>query len=179
MTPNPVTVTASTPVSVALERMANLGIGRIPVVDEDDPSRLIGMFRRVHAVDAYHLALGSSTQRQLAQDRLRQRTSPGASFFEFEVPPRSVADGREVHEIRWPEGLTLVSVRRGLEVIVPTGHSLLCRGDVVTAFGTPASHTRLLDWINATMKHPVFAPPDGTDQPPRSTTGTERADDAR
>ena len=48
---------ATTRVSRALERMAALGVGRLPVVAEDDPDLLVGMFRREEAVRAYHEAL--------------------------------------------------------------------------------------------------------------------------
>ena len=49
MTHRPATVVPSTPVSTALERMAVLGVGRLPVVSEDDPKRLVGVFRREDA----------------------------------------------------------------------------------------------------------------------------------
>ena len=53
MTPDPVTVTPDTPVSLAMERMAALGVGRLPVVDSDDADLLLGLFRREDAVRAY------------------------------------------------------------------------------------------------------------------------------
>src|SRR5690606_41521828 len=81
MTPRPVTVTPGTPVSRALERMAALGVGRLPVVDEDDPTKLIGMFRREEAVRAYHEALSSRTDGELTRARLAQRTAPGAGYY--------------------------------------------------------------------------------------------------
>ncbi|MFO7548756.1 MAG: chloride channel protein [Acidimicrobiia bacterium] len=155
MTSKPATVGPSTPVSVALQRMAVLGVGRLPVVSDEDASRLVGMFRREDAVRAYHVALGASTDRELARQRFRQRTDPGTDYFDFRVPPGSVADGRAVREVAWPEGCTLVSVRRGTDVIVPTGASLLEPGDVVTAFGTPASHRQVIERLNAGADEPT------------------------
>ena len=143
MTPYPVTVTPETPVSLALERMAALGVGRLPVVAGDDAGRVIGLFRREDAVHAYHTALGLDTQAHLDRGKLRARTSPGTGFFEFEVPDRSIAAGRAIREVAWPDGSTLVSVRRGRRVLVPGGDTRLEAGDVVTAFGTPAAHERL------------------------------------
>ncbi len=142
MTPHPTTATPQMPVSVALERMAALGVGRLPVVDEKDPGLLVGMFRREDAVRAYHVALDSVTHEQHVRDRLRVRTRPGANFFEFVVAPGSVADGRPVAEVAWPDGLTLVSVHRDRDVVVPTGPTVLRAGDIVTAFGTPAARER-------------------------------------
>jgi len=150
MTSRPATVTPSSPVSLAIERMAALGVGRLPVVDDDDPTRLVGVFRRVGAVNAYHQALSASTQHELSLERLRLRTDPGARFFDFRIPRESMADGRLVKETVWPEGLTLVSVQRGRGVMVPTGNLELVAGDVVTAFGTETARRRTIERLNAT-----------------------------
>jgi CIC family chloride channel protein len=149
MTPRPSTITPSMPVSAALERMAVLGVGRIPVVDDADPSRLIGMFRREDAVQAYHQALGASTGQELQREQLRQRTDPGAHYYEFRIPQRSIADGKALRDVAWPEGSTLVSVRRGTEVLVPSGTTILRADDVITAFGTPGSQRRVIERLDA------------------------------
>jgi len=155
MTPRPVTVVPSTPVSRALERMAALGVGRLPVVDEESPGRLIGVFRREDAVRAYHEALSSSTGTELHRARLAQRTDPGAGYYDFRVPPGSIADRRPVKEVAWPEGSTLVSVRRGREVLVPTGNTILQADDVVTAFGTESSKRRVIERLNQGADEPT------------------------
>jgi CIC family chloride channel protein len=155
MTRRPVTVSPNTPVSMALERMAALGVGRLPVVSPEDATRLVGMFRREDAVRAYHRALGKTTSHQLARDRLRRRTHPGAEFFDFRIPSGSMADGKFLREVRWPEGCTIVSVRRDRVVLVPTGNTRLGRDDVVTAFATPAARRAVIDRLNATGDEPT------------------------
>jgi CIC family chloride channel protein len=143
MTPDPITVIPTMPVSVALARMAALGFGRLPVVATEDPRRLVGMFRRESVVRAYHHALGATTDRHLYRERLRLRTHPGTGFFELPVPPGSAAHGRLVRELQWPEGATLVSVRRGDRVIIPHGDTVLATNDTITAFGTGESRVDL------------------------------------
>ena len=155
MTRRPTTVVPSTPVSQALERMAFLGVGRLPVVDEHDPSRVVGLFRREDAVRAYHEALGASTDHGLERARLAQRTDPGAGYYDFRIPPGSMADNRRVGEVSWPEGSTLVSVRRDRAVLVPDGRTVLRSEDVVTAFGTGASKQRMIDRLNARADEPT------------------------
>jgi len=155
MTPQPVTVEPGSPVSMALERMAVLGVGRLPVVAADDPTRLVGVFRREDAVAAYHEALVASTDIAMHRARLAQRTDPGAGYYDFRVPPGSVADGRPVKEIAWPEGITLVSVRRGREVVVPTGETQLWAGDVLTAFGTEMAHRQAIERFNHGADEPT------------------------
>jgi CBS domain-containing protein len=135
--------------------MAVLGIGRLPVVAEDNPEQLVGMFRREDAVRAYHEALTSSTDLELHRARLALRTDPGAGYYEFRIPPGSMADGRAIREVGWPEGSTLVSIRRGRGVEVPTGDTVLRDGDVVTAFGTVASKGRMIDRLNAGADEPT------------------------
>jgi chloride channel protein, CIC family len=155
MTPRPVTVEPDTPVSRALERMAALGVGRLPVVANDDPRRVVGIFRREEAVHAYHEALTSTTDHHLQRQRLTQRTHPDAGYYDFRVPLGSIADGRKVREVSWPEGSTLVSIRRAREVLVPGGDTMLLAGDVVTAFGTEWSRQRMIDRLNAGAEEPT------------------------
>lgn len=155
MTPRPVTVDPDTPVSRALERMAALGVGRLPVVAAEDPRRLVGIFRREEAVHAYHEALTSATDHHLHRQRLIQRTHPDAGYYDFRIPLGSMADGRMVREVSWPEGSTLVSVRRNREVLVPDGDTTLIAGDVVTAFGTTSSRQRMIDRLNAGAEEPT------------------------
>jgi CIC family chloride channel protein len=155
MTRRPATVTPSTPVSTALERMAVLGVGRLPVVDDDDPERLVGLFRREDAVRAYHMGLTTRTDEHLHRDRLAQRTHPGAGYYEFRVPPGSIADGRAIRDVAWPEGSTIVSIRRDREVEVPTGNTVLQADDVVTAFGTASSKGSMIDRLNEGADEPT------------------------
>ena len=169
MTPRPVTVAPTTPVSTALERMTALGVGRLPVVD-GSPFRLVGMFGREEAVNAYHEALTASTDRHLHRARLAQRTEPGAGYYDFRVPVGSIADGRLIREVVWPEGSTLVSIRRDRRVLVPQGDTRLLAGDVVTAFGTESSKRRMIDRLNAGADEPTAEIPVGEFEVPDDET---------
>lgn len=165
MTARPVTVIENTPVSEALERMAALGVSRLPVVSAHNVDRLVGMFRRGDAVNAYHQALGEAKGVELARARHRRRAEPGVSFFEVRVPPGSHIDGKLVKEVSWPEGCTVVSVRRGTIVLVPSGNTRLQVGDVITAFGTKGARDALVARLNAgadepTAELPTFKPPE-------------------
>jgi CIC family chloride channel protein len=135
-TATPIVVTPNMPVSAALARMASLGLGRLPVVADDDPTALVGMFRRQSIVSAYHRALGTSTGRHLYRDRLKVRTQPGAMFFEISIARGSGAVGTVVKNIQWPDGAILVSIRRGSRVLIPHGDTVLEADDILTAFGT-------------------------------------------
>lgn len=143
MTRDPVTVTGDMPVSEALHRMSGLGVGRIPVVDGTDPTRLVGMFRREDAVRAYHLAVDAATHRQLSHARTGVRTTSEAAFFEYVIPEGSRGRGKRIREIQWPEGCLVVALQRGRMVLIASGDTPLSEGDRLTCFGTPGSRTRL------------------------------------
>jgi uncharacterized transporter YbjL len=66
-----------------------------------------------------------------------------------------MADGRAIREVSWPEGSTLVSIRRERDVEVPSGDTVLQGGDVVTAFGTAASKGRMIERLNAGADEPT------------------------
>jgi len=154
MTPHPVTVTPATAASSALERMAALGVGRLPVVDVDEPDQLVGMFRREDAVRAYHLALGAHADHEHSRQRLGARTHPGTEFFDFEIPGGSVADGRPIKQVPWPAGCTVVSVRREHVVFVPDGNTELAAGDVITVYGTTGGRQRIAERLARQVKAP-------------------------
>jgi Trk K+ transport system NAD-binding subunit len=156
--------------------MAALGIGRLPVVAEHNPEEVVGMFRREEAVRAYHEGLNATTDSELHRMRLAQRTDPGAGYFDFRIPLGSMADGRLVREVSWPEGSTLVSVRRNREVLVPSGSTILLAGDVVTAFGTETSKRRMIDRLNSGADEPtaeIELPEFGVETDEESTESSE------
>ncbi|MDX2342999.1 MAG: TrkA C-terminal domain-containing protein, partial [Acidimicrobiia bacterium] len=106
---------------------------------DDNTTQLVGMFRRESVVAAYHVALGTSTDRHLYRDRVRVRTQPGASFFDAALPQQSPLAGRAVSQVPWPADATLVSIRRGASVLIPRGQISLEVGDTLTLFGTGES----------------------------------------
>jgi CIC family chloride channel protein len=136
MTRNPITVTPELPVSAALARMASFGLGRLPVVDDANPSKVVGMFRRESVVRAYHHALGTATGRELYRERVRLRSQPGAAFFEATILRASPIAAQRVRDVPWPDGAILVSIRRGTSVLIPHGNTMIEPGDRLTFFGT-------------------------------------------
>jgi CIC family chloride channel protein len=148
MTRNPRTVSADVPVSEALERMAVLGIGRLPVVDRNHPDRIEAMFRREDAIAAYHLALGTKARSNYRRPLIAGRSSGSTAYLDFEVPPGSVADHRKIREVPWPEGCIVVSVHRGKDLLVASGDLELRSGDALTVFGDQSARRRLRERLS-------------------------------
>lgn len=157
MTPRPVTVSPSLPVSEALARMAALDVGRLPVVAGDRPDVLLGMFRRDSAVIAYERALGATTDRSLYRQRHQVRIAPTTAFFEIWIPHGSPVTGRRVKEVEWPDDVTLVSIRRGGSVLIPHGDTTVEPGDTVTAYGSGGARARMERILGASGGDPPSA----------------------
>jgi chloride channel protein, CIC family len=137
------TVTADDPVFVAVRRMASLDVGRVPVLDPST-RRIVGMLRREDIVRAYQLGLvrGAAVQQQQASSQLRDLT--GVRFVELAVDERSPVAGRAVRDVSWPERTVLTSVRRGGDVVVPTGGTMLEAGDVLVVLAAAPDAVRAL-----------------------------------
>lgn len=143
MSTDPITLTADVPVSFALSRMANMGVGRIPVLKSHHDRRVTGMFRRESVVNAYENALSMSKGRELYRERKRIRSQPGADFYVVEVPEGSGIANKAVAEISWPGDIVLVSIQRSTTVHVPHGDTMIRVGDLLTAFGPPESRVHV------------------------------------
>ncbi|MFV1969789.1 MAG: chloride channel protein [Acidimicrobiia bacterium] len=143
MSRDPITITPDVPVSMALARMASMGVGRLPVLSDEGDRRVIGMFRRVSVVKAYEKALSMSKGRELYRERKRIRSQPGADFFELTIEEGSPVANKMIAEVTWPKDIVLVSIRRGTAVLVPHGDTPIRINDVLTVFGTKESEAEI------------------------------------
>ncbi len=69
-------------VGEVLARMGTRGLGRMPVVADDDPDRLLGMVRRRDIIQAYNMALSRRAEIQHRTKRMRVRNIDGTEFIE-------------------------------------------------------------------------------------------------
>ena len=143
-TTEPLTVVPSDPVYRAVQRMAALDVGRLPVVDEADRFRLVGMVRRADVVSAYQRALSRSLRAQHHHARSHLRNRGGVRGGERVRAADAPVAGRRVAEVAWPEGTVVTSIRRGGDLVVPRGDTVLRAGDEVVAL-ISAGHTAAFD----------------------------------
>lgn len=128
-----VTATPDETLAAALRRMSARNLGRLPVVEADNPRHLVGMLRRADMIRSYELAL----TRRAAQihrhsgARLDAFTPAEVRVSEVTVQPGSPADGHLLREIPFPPECLVVSIRRRARVIVPRGETRLLPGDVL------------------------------------------------
>ena len=143
-TRRPATAVPDEPVFRAVQRMANLDVGRLPVVDTAT-GRVVGVFRRADVVRAYDRGIERTVADRLSGEAGRLRDVTGLEAVRLVVAAGSqVADAR-VREVAWPERTILTGVQRGSEAIVPAGDTRLAADDVVVALtGDPDALRGLL-----------------------------------
>jgi CIC family chloride channel protein len=113
----------------AIERMSHRDIGRLPVVDRNSPTRLLGWINRADIIRAYERALTRrvTVQQQVTQARLG--ITAGVEVIECEVEAGSALAGRMLSEIEWAEDSLVAGIRRGGRLIIPNGKTLMEAGD--------------------------------------------------
>jgi len=113
----------------ALERMSHRDIGRLPVVDRNNPSKLVGWISRADIVRAYERALTRrvTVQQQVTQARLG--VTAGVEVVECVVESGSSLAERSLSEIEWPEDSLVASIQRGGRLIIPHGNTVMEAGD--------------------------------------------------
>lgn len=133
MTREPLTVTPDDPVYRAVQRMGAIQVGRIPVVSPEDHQRLVGMVRRADIVSAYQQALTLTVESQQRSMVGPLRDLTGSRSVELTVDRASDVVGRQIREVTWPAHTIVASIRRGTEVITPSGDTVIAAGDRLLA----------------------------------------------
>lgn len=133
------------PMWVALKRLGTRDVGRLPVVDRQDPELLLGMIRRSDIVRAYRVGIGRRLDFQERADRLRLSKLTGTEFVEVVVKPGSDMVGKQVRELSLPDDCLLTTVRRGDKVILLRGDTRVQEGDRIVALADSSCVPRLME----------------------------------
>ncbi len=115
----------------ALRRMSLQDVGQLPVVDRDDPNRVLGVLRRADILQAYDAAL---TRRALYKDQITENqldalTEENVKVFELSLQPGNPNIGKRIMDIPLPQRTLIVRVRRGKKFWIPKGDTILKEGD--------------------------------------------------
>jgi CIC family chloride channel protein len=137
------TVSADEPMWVALKRLGTRDVGRLPVVDRENPRRLLGLIRRSDIVRAYQVGISRRLDLQDRADKLRLGKLTGTEPVQFVIASDSPVVGTQVRDLPLPEECLLTTVRRGNKVILLHGNTVLREGDQVSALVSPACATDL------------------------------------
>lgn len=125
----------------ALRQLGARDVGRLPVVDRENPRQLVGMLRRSDVVVAY-----SRFAEQEGEERASRALTPASDVrapfgdlrpVEVRIPPDSPSVGLSVRELALPPECVLVSIRHGEEALIPRGDTIIHEGDRVYALCRP------------------------------------------
>jgi chloride channel protein, CIC family len=123
-------------ISSALERMARLDIGRMPVVDQLS-NKLVGFVQQSDLAKAYYQALERERKHEQTQEQTRLRDLTGQEILEVKVRAASGLAGKTLQEARLPKESIVVAIRRNGQTIFPHGDTRLEAGDTVVANVAP------------------------------------------
>jgi len=113
----------------ALERMSHRDIGRLPVVDRNSPSKLVGWISRADIVRAYERALTRRVTVQQQVTQVRLGVTAGVEVVECEVEAGSALAGHTLSDVEWPQDSLVASLQRGGRLIIPHGKTTMEAGD--------------------------------------------------
>lgn len=138
-TRRPATVTPSDPVFRAVRRMATLDVGRLPVVAEDDHSRVLGLVRRSDVVNAYQRAVHRSLGTQQRAESTRLRNLSGMQLSELVIDAASPVAGSALRDVALPAHTLITTIRRSGDVVLPQGETVLLAGDELVVLSAPGA----------------------------------------
>ncbi len=120
-------------VGTILRRMAPRDLSRLPVVARDDPRHLLGVVRRNDIVRAYEVGAMRREEARRRAESTSLVSDSQATFVDLLLAPNSIVVGQSIAELKLPRAAVLVSIRRGHELVIPHGDTILQAGDVITA----------------------------------------------
>jgi CIC family chloride channel protein len=128
-----ITVTCDDTIGYALRKMGTHDIGHMPVIDSEDPRTLVGWLGRSDLIKSYEIALArrAAARHRLHQSRLGAFSGENVRVLEIPVQAGAPCDGKAVKEIAWPANCLVTSLRRGQNVIIPKGETILRAGSIL------------------------------------------------
>jgi CIC family chloride channel protein len=118
-------------ISDALWRMGNRRIGRLPIVDRQDPRKLVGVLRREDIIHAYEQVIANRKSVSSRLRELRAAHEGKVQVIEVDIGDGHIFEGKTVQDMaqRLPHDCILVSIRRNNRVIIPHGDTIIQKGD--------------------------------------------------
>jgi CIC family chloride channel protein len=159
-TKDPIVCYPSDTLNQALRRLGTREVGRIPVVSEEDPGKVVGLLRRSDILRGYSQALEGekSAQDPAAASLISPARIQEGQVAEFPVHETDAFRNARVMDLRLPHGVVFVAIRRGRKTLVPSGSTVLRNGDRVTVFLAPEAIEPFQDWLRVAKRNGGAAP---------------------
>lgn len=141
------TVPVDAALDAAVDAVATSRGGWVPVLDTE--MRVVGIVAGPDLVAGWRIAMRHAIQRL-------GRAARDAVVVEATVEPGSAADGTRVERLALPRGAVIAAVHRGNGLMFAEGDTVLCTGDLISAF-TRAGDEHLLQRL---LSAPAGTPED-------------------
>ena len=122
----------------ALRKMGARDFSHLPVL-EPGSNHVVGMLSRQDIVRAYNLAIARKNEQQQIAEQVRLHNLTGAHVVDYLIRANAPVDGKPLREITFPPDSVIASIRRGGQLIVPHGGTVLRAGDTITIVASPDS----------------------------------------
>ncbi len=134
------------PLSEAARYMIAHHHTQMPVVNPSNPSNVIGVLRSEDIFHAYthHTARHTDLLSQMKEQILKPE---GMISFSFKLPIRSPLIGTKIQDLKLPEGVQLISIKRKDSFFVPQGKSILEGKDKIWASLLPDKEKIFCEWL--------------------------------
>jgi CIC family chloride channel protein len=137
MTRNLLVAYRDEPIGAALQRLGLRDVGRLAVVDREEPDILLGVIRRHDIARAYQTGVFRRMDAQNRVTHVSMTQESGATAVELVVRPGSAAAGTPVRELDLPRGVLLTTRRHGGRRTLLHGDDVLAVNDVIFALAEP------------------------------------------
>ena len=133
----------------AMKRMSGRDIGRVPVVDPEDETRLVGWLSRADIIRAYELALSRRSADRHRVEQVQLGAISGAEVLELVVESGSAVDGVLLKDINWGSNSLVASIQRGRRLMIPHGTTRLYAGDRLAMVAETKDEEALRDLVTS------------------------------
>ena len=135
-------------VSTALAQFGARNFGRLPVIDPQNPGRILGVLSRGNIIQAYAKVHRRSREMAPKVDAMKTLTERHELVVKrAHVPTGSPLEETLVRDAGFPANSTLGAIRRGHETIVPRGSTRICAGDELAILTTRENAQAVGHWL--------------------------------
>jgi CIC family chloride channel protein len=151
MTRNLLTCTPDQHLRDVADTIRDQDLGQVPVVDKNDPKKLVGMLRRRELLWAYG-ELASEHDRLLEQANPEaipeSRREHDAVLLDVELSTKhEKICFKKIRDLSVPNEFRVAFVRRAGRTMVPLGNTVVEPGDVLVMLSTLDDEARMRQWV--------------------------------
>lgn len=122
-----------------------------PVVERDEPSRLVGVLQRSDVIKAYS-RLSDQTREVEHRDRLRAVTEDADTrMMSFDIDGSSPWVGTELRHLSLPSESVIVAIRRRGHTVIPRGNVVLRQGDRLTVLARRRAQSAVIETLRGAL----------------------------